>query len=163
MRIAGLALGLFALHAVAAPTSYQPAQLPNSSFIADTTDLDPIPPSSCFVKLDGLLQDLTSSTLSILFGSTTTMVGYAFCGLAMPASSWEPCTDYAVIAGSVVGVSHLVIWKFPQIMDDLHLYETTTRPWDSEPAWGEDEAPDVKTDIKPRERAGRALLDRLQY
>ncbi|CAD0083510.1 unnamed protein product [Aureobasidium vineae] len=79
------------------------------------------------------------------------MLGYAFCGLAMPAESWETCTDFAVIGGSVVGLSHLAIWKFPEILNDFHLYDSTARPWEDTPAaWGEDDGPDAKVEVKPR-------------
>lgn len=87
------------------------------------------------------------------------MLGYAFCGLAMPTESWETCTDFAVIGGSIVGLSHLAIWKFPEILEDLHLYDTTTRPWESAPgAWGVNDGPDAKVEVKPRLEAINANL-----
>ncbi|KAI4721291.1 hypothetical protein E4T48_02481 [Aureobasidium sp. EXF-10727] len=143
---------MFALQASAAPTRYQQPHLNATvSFPYNGTAYDPLPSSACLAKLEDALSDLTSSTLSILLGSSTTMLGYAFCGLAMPAESWETCTDFAVIAGSVVGLSHLAIWKFPQILDDFHFYDSTARPWEDVPAvWDEDEGPDAKVEVKPR-------------
>ncbi|CAD0095403.1 unnamed protein product [Aureobasidium mustum] len=143
---------LFALQASAAPTHYQPPRLNATvSFPYNGTDLDPIPRSSCLAKLEGALEDLTSSTISILLGSSTTMLGYAFCGLAMPAESWETCTDFAVIGGSVVGLSHLAIWKFPEILNDMNLYTSTARPWEgADTVWGENDGPNAKVEVKPR-------------
>ncbi|KAK6000622.1 hypothetical protein QM012_003347 [Aureobasidium pullulans] len=143
---------LFALQASAAPTHYQPPHINATvSFPFNGTAFDPLPKSSCLAKLEGALSDLTSSTLSILLGSSTTMLGYAFCGLTMPSESWETCTDFAVIGGSVVGLSHLAMWKFPEILNDLHLYDTTVRPWESvDSAWSENDGPDAKVEVKPR-------------
>ncbi|KAH0335892.1 hypothetical protein KCU81_g8817, partial [Aureobasidium melanogenum] len=142
----------FALQASAAPTHYQPPHILNATVSPhNSTAFTPPPPSSCLAKLEGALEDLTSSTISILLGSSTTMLGYAFCGLTMPAESWETCTDFAVIGGSVVGLSHLAIWKFPQLLDDLNLYDSTVRPWESaSEAWGENDGPDAKVEVKPR-------------
>ncbi|KAG9562515.1 hypothetical protein KCU77_g5305, partial [Aureobasidium melanogenum] len=143
---------VFALQASAAPTHYQPPHLNATvSFPHNSTAVHPVPRSSCLAKLEGALEDLTSSTISILLGSSTTMLGYLFCGLTMPAESWETCTDFAVIGGSVVGLSHLAIWKFPEILDDLHLYDSTVRPWENaSEAWGENDGPDAKVEVKPR-------------
>lgn len=69
----------------------------------------------------------------------------------MPVESWETCTDFAVIGGSVVGLSHLAIWKFPGLLNDLHLYDSTARPWEDAPAvWDENDVPDAKVEVKPR-------------
>ncbi|THW96027.1 hypothetical protein D6D17_07506 [Aureobasidium pullulans] len=150
----------FALHVSAAPTYYQPPLLNTTISINSTSsDFNPLPPSSCLAKLEGTLKDLTSSTLSILLGSSTTMLGYAFCGVTMPAETWETCTDYAVIAGSVVGLSHLAMWKFPEILDDLNMYDTTVRPWEQAPsAWGLNEGPNGKVEVKPRVELPKANL-----
>jgi hypothetical protein len=145
---------MLALQASAAPAPrhFQPPLLNVTiSNPYNSTVYDPLPPSSCFAKIEATLADLTSSTISILLGSSTTMLGYAFCGLTMPAESWETCTDFAVIAGSVVGLSHLAIWKFPELLNDFGLYDTTARPWESTPAvWGENDGPDANVEVKPR-------------
>jgi hypothetical protein len=147
---------MLALQASAAPAPrhFQPPLL-NATKISNpynSTAYDLLPPSSCFAKIEATLADLTSSTISILLGSSTTMLGYAFCGLTMPAESWESCTDFAVIAGSVVGLSHLAIWKFPELLNDFGLYDTTARPWEEVPvAWGGNDKPDdAKVEVKPR-------------
>jgi hypothetical protein len=146
---------ILALQASAAPMPrhfQQPYLNATISFPFKGTAFDPLPPSSCFVKLETALADLNSSTLSILLGSSTTMLGYAFCGLTMPAESWETCTDFSVIAGSVVGLSHLAIWKFPELLNEFNLYDSEVRPWEEvTPAiWGLDDGPDVKVEVKPR-------------
>lgn len=87
------------------------------------------------------------------------MLGYAFCGFTMPAETWETCTDYAVIAGSVVGLSHLAIWKFPEVLNDLNLYDTTVRPWEqTPPAWGMNEGPNGKVEVETRVQLPNANL-----
>jgi hypothetical protein len=70
----------------------------------------------------------------------------------MPAESWETCTDFSVIAGSVVGLSHLAIWKFPELLNEFNLYDSEIRPWEeATPAiWGLGDGPDVKVEVKPR-------------
>ena len=146
---------MLALQASAAPTPRN-FQLPHLNATVsfpynNNTAFDPLPSSSCLAKLESTLSDLTSSTLSILLGSSTTLLGYAFCGLTMPVESWETCTDFAVIGGSVVGLSHLAIWKFPELLNDLHLYDSTARPWEEAPAvWDENDVPDAKVEVKPR-------------
>jgi hypothetical protein len=146
---------ILVLQASAAPMPrhfQQPYLNTTISFPFNGTAFDPLPPSSCFAKLESTLADLTSSTLSILLGSSTTMLGYAFCGLTMPAESWETCTDFSVIAGSVVGLSHLAIWKFPELLNEFNLYDSEIRPWEeATPAiWGLGDGPDVKVEVKPR-------------
>lgn len=157
MRVISFTPALFAIHAIAAPAHsitasarYQPAPIPNSTVSAGFEDLDLPPPSSCLAKLEGLLEDLTTSTLSVLLGSATTMIGYVVCGLTVPAESWETCTDYAVIGGSVVGISHLAIWKFPEILNELDMYQSSTRPWEQPSTWSEDEGPNGKVEVKSR-------------
>ncbi|KAI4736485.1 hypothetical protein E4T50_13014 [Aureobasidium sp. EXF-12298] len=145
---------VLALQASAAPTPRN-FQLPHLnatvSFPYNGTAYDPLPSSSCLAKLEGTLADLTSSTLSILFGSSTTLLGYAFCGLTMPVESWETCTDFAVIGGSVVGLSHLAIWKVPELLNWFDLYDSTARPWEEAPfTWGEHDGVDTKVEVKPR-------------
>ncbi|KAH0288038.1 hypothetical protein M436DRAFT_81651 [Aureobasidium namibiae CBS 147.97] len=146
---------MLALQASAVPTPRN-FQLPRLNATIsfpynNNTAFDPLPSTSCLAKLESTLTDLTSSTLSILLGSSTTLLGYAFCGLTMPVESWETCTDFAVIGGSVVGLSHLAIWKFPELLNDLHLYDSTARPWEEAPAvWSENDGPDDKVEVKPR-------------
>ena len=51
----------------------------------------------------------------------------------------------------MVGLSHLAIWKFPQLLESMDLYESTARPWEEVPAvWGENDGPDPKVEVKPR-------------
>lgn len=147
MKITCIVPILLAMQAFAIPTHYQ-APL-NTTTITEADNLDPIPPSACLAKLEGVLQGLTSSTLSVLFGSTTTMLGYAFCGFTMPADTFETCTDYAVIGGSVVGLSHLAMWKFPEVLDDLNLYQSNVRPWQD--PWAGNASVYGQLEVKPRE------------
>ncbi|KAI5211406.1 hypothetical protein AUEXF2481DRAFT_200763 [Aureobasidium subglaciale EXF-2481] len=161
MKLTTIAIPIaLASQAAAAPTHYQPPLLNSTvSFQSNSSNFEPLPPSSCFAKVEDALKDLTSSTLSILLGSSTTMLGYALCGITMPAESWETCTDYAVIGGSVVGLSHLAIWKFPELLNDFDLYDSTVRPWEEAPTfWGEDEGPNGKVEVMPRIELDHANL-----
>jgi hypothetical protein len=78
--------------------------------------------------------------------------------MTMQPESWEKCTDFAVIGGSIIGLSHLITWKLPEVLEHLDLYQSTVRPWEVSPAaWGGDEGPNGKVEMKPRINYGARL------